>query len=580
MQGLLIVNKPEGMTSFAAVARVRRAAGTKKVGHTGTLDPMATGVLPIFIGRATALSSFLLDADKVYTATFLFGTVTDTDDITGNVLETYEVNITEEKLLDAFSHFTGKITQIPPAFSAIKKDGVPLYKLARRGVAVEVPEREVQIYEIIKKSEFKNNEITVQIRCSKGTYIRALCRDVGEYLGTGATLKSLRRDFTSGFGLQNSVALEDITPDTIENYLIDEQKAVEHLREVFVSEKQATRFLNGGKLGFQFLKFTPKDNGEMVRVKTKTEFLGIGKVDTEAGEIRIKCLMKLNEEKPKTAIALGTFDGVHKGHLAVLKAAVDSGYKSIAVSFTEPPKLKDAPAGLVLTGAEDKKRIIESLGIKKVHFLEFEKIREMKARDFLEFLKNEFNPAFITSGFNYRFGFGGEGNTDLLRNFCEENEIEFREIEPVLIENEAVSSTRIREYIKSGEIEKANEFLSLPFGFSAPVISGDRRGRIIGFPTINQEYPKNQADIRFGVYKTKVTVDGKDYNGITNIGIRPTFKTEKVLSETYIENFSSDIYGSVVTIKFLKFLRDEQKFSTLEELKQNILADIEKIKED
>ncbi len=579
MQGLLIVNKPEGMTSFAAVARVRKAAGTKKVGHTGTLDPMATGVLPIFIGRATALSSFLLDADKVYTATFLFGTVTDTDDITGNVIDKKEVNITAEMLSLALSRFTGEITQIPPAFSAIKKDGVPLYKLARRGIAVEVPKREVEIYEITKKSELNENEITLQIRCSKGTYIRALCRDIGEYLGCGATLKALRRDFTSGFGLEESVNLEDITPDTIENYLIDEQKAVEHLRQVFVSEKQAVRFLNGGKLGFEYLKFEPKDNGELVRIKTKTEFLGIGSVDTENEEIRIKCLMKLNDEKPKTAIALGTFDGVHKGHFAVLKAAADSGYKSVAVAFPEPPKLMDTSHKLVLTGAEDKKRIIEALGIKKVHFLDFMQIREMKAIDFLEFLKKEFNPAFITSGYNYRFGFGGEGNTELLKSFCNENGIEFKEIEPVLWEREALSSTRIREFLKIGEIEKANECLLEPYGFSAPVIAGDQRGRTIGFPTINQEYPEKNADIRFGVYKTKITVDGIDYNGITNIGIRPTFKTDRVQAETYIQNFNSDIYGKVVTIKFLKFLRDEQRFSSLDELKQNILSDIEKCSE-
>lgn len=579
MQGLLIVNKPEGMTSFGAVARVRRAAGTKKVGHTGTLDPMATGVLPIFIGRATALSSFLLDADKVYTATFLFGTTTDTDDITGNVLKQKEVNIDIDMLRNAFSRFTGEITQIPPAFSAIKKDGVPLYKLARRGIEVEVPKREVEIYEIVEKSKFENNEITVQIRCSKGTYIRALCRDIGDFLGCGATLKTLRRDFTSGFGLEDSVNLEDITPDTIQKYLIDEQKATEHLRQVFVSEKQAIRFLNGGKLGFEYLKFEPKENGEMVRVKSGTDFLGIGKVDTEKKEIRVKCLMKLNEGKPKTAIALGTFDGVHKGHAEVLKAAAGSGYKSIAVSFLEPPKLKAASLGLVLTDAEEKKQMIESLGIKKVHFLNFEEIREMKAMDFLEFLKKEFNPAFITSGFNYRFGFGGEGNTEMLKSFCEENNIEFREIEPVLWENETVSSTRIREYIKNGEIEKANELLLKPFSFSAPVISGDKRGRTIGFPTINQKYPKDFCDIRFGVYKTKVLVDGKEFNGITNIGIRPTFESATVLSETYIEDFNSDIYGSVVTVKFLKFLRDEQRFSSLEELKQNILLDIKKCSE-
>ena len=292
MQGLLIINKPEGITSFGAVARVRRIVGTRRVGHTGTLDPMATGVLPIFVGRATALSSFLLDADKGYTATFLFGTVTDTDDITGTVLESKEVNLTEEQVLGAINEFVGEISQVPPAFSAIKQNGVPMYKLARKGVEVEIPARKVTVYSITPKTAFKNNEITVEIKCSKGTYIRSLCRDIGQKLGCGATLKTLRRDATSGFTLADAVDLDDLTAENISQYLISEEKAVEYLRKISVSEKQAIRFLNGGKLDIGRLYFTPVDNGEYIRVCHKNDLLGLGEVDLENNEIRIKCILR------------------------------------------------------------------------------------------------------------------------------------------------------------------------------------------------------------------------------------------------------------------------------------------------
>ena len=291
MQGLLIINKPKDITSFGAVARVRRIANTKKVGHTGTLDPMATGVLPIFVGRATQLCSFLLDADKTYTATFLLGTVTDTCDVTGNLLSQNEVNVNAEQVLSALEGFIGKQLQIPPAFSAIKQGGVPMYKLARRGEAVEIPAREITVHSITPVSGFEDNKITVSISCSKGTYIRSICRDLGERLGCGATLFALRRDATSGFTLADAVSPDDLSEENIEAHLISAEKAVEHLRSVQVSERQAERFRNGGKLSFSHLRFTPAENGEILRIRLGNELIGLGEADLENEEIRIKCIL-------------------------------------------------------------------------------------------------------------------------------------------------------------------------------------------------------------------------------------------------------------------------------------------------
>ncbi len=291
MQGLLIINKPKGITSFGAVARVRRIAGTKKVGHTGTLDPMATGVLPIFVGRATKLCSFLLEADKTYTATFLLGTVTDTCDITGTVLEENAVNVTKEELYRALDSFVGEQLQVPPAFSAIKQGGVPMYKLARRGEAVEIPARQITVHSITPIGEFEDNKITVRITCSKGTYIRSICRDVGALLGCGATLLELRRDATSGFTLEAAADLETLCEENIEAHLLSAERAVEHLRYVQVSDRQAERFRNGGKLAFSHLRFTPLSIGEIIRIRREDELIGLGEVDLEGEEIRIKCIL-------------------------------------------------------------------------------------------------------------------------------------------------------------------------------------------------------------------------------------------------------------------------------------------------
>ncbi len=296
MQGLILLDKPEGITSFSAVSAIKRKANEKRVGHTGTLDPMATGVLPVLLGRATALSSLLLDADKRYIASVKLGVTTDTDDITGAVLSEKEVDITPEKLREALLHFTGVIKQRPPIYSAIKKDGVRLYKLAREGKKAEIPEREIEIFEIKLLKEIDvNNIFEIEVHVSKGTYIRSLARDIGEYLGCGATLTALRRTFASGFDIKDCTPLDNINEENISDVILNEEIAVSHLREVNVTEKQAIRFCNGGQLGFERLKIKDFKENELLRVKFDNKFLGIGFANLEKGEIGIKCIISKHE---------------------------------------------------------------------------------------------------------------------------------------------------------------------------------------------------------------------------------------------------------------------------------------------
>ena len=296
IQGLLLLNKPKGLTSFSAVSAIKRLAHEKRVGHTGTLDPMATGVLPIFLGRATSLSGLLLDGDKRYTAGIKLGITTDTDDITGEILSQKAVNVTKEHLEEAISHFIGKTEQVPPMYSALKKDGVRLYQLAREGKTADITPRNIEIYSIELLSGLdSDNSFVIDVHASKGTYIRSLARDIGEYLGCGATLISLNRTYAAGFDIKDCVSLDDLTEDNITDYIQSEEKAVNDFREINITEKQAVRFCNGGQLGFERLKISDFKNEELLRVKYQNKLLGIGIADCEKAHVAIKCILNYLE---------------------------------------------------------------------------------------------------------------------------------------------------------------------------------------------------------------------------------------------------------------------------------------------
>lgn len=290
MQGLIILNKPKGITSFSAVAKIKWLAGEKRVGHTGTLDPLATGVLPIFLGRATALSGILLDADKSYIATVKLGVVTDSCDITGNILSEQEVKITKEQLEAALDNFRGEIKQVPPMYSALKKDGVRLYELARQGKNVEVEARDVKINRL-ELLELDGDTFKIAVDCSKGTYIRSLCRDIGEHLGCGATMTDLVRTATSGFSIEDTVSLDDLTKENITDFIMPEERAISYLKDIYVTEKQAVRFSNGGQLAYERLKNADFTDGELLRIKHNNVFLGVGIADNANEQITIKCVI-------------------------------------------------------------------------------------------------------------------------------------------------------------------------------------------------------------------------------------------------------------------------------------------------
>lgn len=277
----------------------------------------------------------------------------------------------------------------------------------------------------------------------------------------------------------------------------------------------------------------------------------------------------------KTAIALGTFDGLHRGHRAVIEKTLP--FYSIAVTFRLPPKsvIGDNPELLILP--DERISRLKALGVKEVVMQNFESVCDITATEYLDTLKQKYNPARIVCGFNYRFGSGAQGDTNLLADFCNKNGIEFCCVPPEFDEGQVISSTLIREHIKSGNVKKAAECMYGGFSFEAPVTHGDERGRTIGFPTANQHFPDMLVKPKFGVYISRVTIDGKIYNAITNVGLRPTFKTENIGCETFIKNFSGDLYEKNIKTELLSFVREERKFNSIDQLKNAIQDDVRQL---
>ncbi len=249
VDGFLVINKPAGISSHDVVNQVRRILCTKKVGHTGTLDPFATGVLPIAVGEGTKAIQFLDEGIKRYEAVIRMGLSTDTLDITGTVLqELNTAEISREKLLNVMAALTGEIEQLPPMFSAIKHAGQPLYKLARKGIEVERQLRKVNIqgFELL---EFENPFATVRVTCSRGTYIRTLADDLGLKLGCGACLTELRRTMSGSFLLENAITIEQLAAYAEEGDILKQlftiAAAVSHLKEILLENKELERLKNG-----------------------------------------------------------------------------------------------------------------------------------------------------------------------------------------------------------------------------------------------------------------------------------------------------------------------------------------------
>lgn len=273
MDGIIIINKPSGCTSHDIVSKIRKKLNIKKVGHTGTLDPLATGVLPILLGNATKLSKYLINHDKEYIATIKLGVKTDTADIEGIVLEKQEVpQISEKQIIEVLDSCIGKQKQIPPMYSAIKVKGKKLYEYARNGENIEVEPRDIEIYNI-ELIQYKDNNIKFKVACSKGTYIRSLCENIAQKLNTVGTMLELKRTQVGIFKIEEAAELEELLTNGInEENLITTEKLFAKRPKVILNQNQLKSFLNGVKLK------TENEDG-IYRIYAETNnFIGLGEV--------------------------------------------------------------------------------------------------------------------------------------------------------------------------------------------------------------------------------------------------------------------------------------------------------------
>ena len=278
MNGVLNIFKNSGMSSFDVVRIVRKVACEKKVGHTGTLDPEAIGVLPVCLGKATKIIDYIMNDKKSYKVKFKLGVTTTTYDLEGEILsESDTSNITVEETLEAINKFKGTYNQVPPMYSALKKNGVRLYELARKGIEVEREGRPITIYDI-KDIEINLPYISMEVTCSKGTYIRSLCYDIGEALKVGACMTDLRRTETYCFHERDSINIKDLTSENIHNYIISIEDALKFYPKLKVNEGFSKLLINGVRVMDRRLTNEKIDNNILYRVYDENDkFLGLGK---------------------------------------------------------------------------------------------------------------------------------------------------------------------------------------------------------------------------------------------------------------------------------------------------------------
>ena len=276
MEGIIVVNKPKGITSFDVIRKLKKILKTKKIGHTGTLDPLATGVMLMCVGKATKLASELEAKDKVHIADFDIGYATDTYDIEGKKIAENLINISKEDLEQSIKKFIGNIKQVPPMYSAIKIDGNKLYHLARKGIEVERPERDVTI-EYINLLDFKDNKAKIETKVSKGCYIRSLIFDIGQDLGTYATMTALQRKQVGDYSLETSCTLEQIEEMVLNN----DFKFLKTVEEIFSydkyslqTEKELTLYKNGNTV-----KIKENLENKKYRIYFQDEFIGLANIE-------------------------------------------------------------------------------------------------------------------------------------------------------------------------------------------------------------------------------------------------------------------------------------------------------------
>lgn len=302
MNGIIIIDKPQNYTSFDVIAILRKKLNQKKIGHMGTLDPMATGVLPVVVGDSAKFQIYANNHDKEYIAKIQLGISTDTLDSTGHIICEKKCNVNKNQFLEVLKKFKGEIQQLPPMFSAIKINGKKLYELARKGIEVNRKKRNVNIYNLeLLNFDEKNQIAEIKVFCSQGTYIRTLCNDIGTELNCPSVMSYLRRTLSGGFKIESSITPEKIKDLSLkeiqEKYLLPTDMLLQEYEKIQITKAQSDRFKNGGALALSRLHFEKEFQNEAVyRLYCNGNFVGIGRANILKEELKVlKCVHYENE---------------------------------------------------------------------------------------------------------------------------------------------------------------------------------------------------------------------------------------------------------------------------------------------
>lgn len=603
MDGFINLYKPKDFTSHDALNIVRRNFRGTKIGHGGTLDPDATGVLPVCIGKGTKLQDLVMGGDKAYQADVIFGLTSLSLDCGEEVTVTDNHYILDtERLRAVLASFIGKQEQYPPAVSAIKQNGVPLYKLARRGKAVETKPRCIEIYDL-KLIEVHPEEtqprIRITVKCSKGTYIRSLGRDIGEAMGTTAVIDRLERTASGMFSLENAYTLEEIK-DFCEkkdySFLIPMEEAVKNLPGVSLQTGEQWRAVLDGSA----VPAENTDNGTVTIFDPCGDLLAIG--EAEDGKIKPKKILWESRKRKTpmiikkdltplspgndTAVVIGNFDGVHLGHRFLIehcvKEAEKAGLLSAVLTFVpHPDDYFGKTEHRYLQTEAQKCALIDALGADMLICAPFDQnLANMEEDTFIsEILVKKLRTKTVFVGDDFSFGCGGRGDAKTLKEKCGGYGIEVKILPQLTYGQEEISSSRIKSLIEKGDVSEASRLLGRPYTIKGEVLHGREIGRTIGFPTANLAFAPRLHVPRSGVYAALVRIDDKKYEAVACVGSRPTIAEGQAVNlEVNIFDFGGDLYGKTISVTLLTFIQEEKKYGSLEELKAGIGAATEKTK--
>jgi tRNA pseudouridine55 synthase len=605
--GVLNIDKPAGWTSHDVVARIRRLAGERRVGHAGTLDPMATGVLVVCLGAATRLVEYLADLDKSYRATIRFGAVTDTWDAEGEVIATADTaDLTLAAAESALAAFRGTIEQTPPMYSALKRDGRPLYELARQGVTVE---REARLVEISRLEiiSWAPPDLVVDITCSKGTYVRAIAHDLGAALGVGAHLAALARTRVGSFTLDSAVPPEAITSGDAGALLAalrPAAAAVGHLPAVTLTPDEAALVRQGRTVDLSPAALppaVPADPPETLRLAALDEggdlvavLLPVCSEAAPGGPTR-SCLpprdgdpcpwksathLPLDHAVGETVLTIGTFDGVHRGHQHLLRQvaarARQTGRTSAAISFHPHPRavLRPESSPTYLSLPAERAALVEALGIDLFVVLPFT-TNWPSARPAISCSGCAPISTCVNCGWALTLPWPAAA-----RAMC-----------PACANWPASAATTCRScHPCRMRAAPSAAVASAPCSWRArwprpPTSWAPLRrlwrghSRLCPRPqprlrTANVAPPAERLLPPDGVYAVWAEVDGRRLPGVANVGIRPSFDAGRRLIETHLLDYDGDLYGHDMTVAFAHYLRPELRFEQPAALVAQVQADM------